>query len=284
MPDDPTRSKTKRDQLARQFRKRWRAVRGAVREELSNDSYYRPQNSLEQSRQVADFREWFEQTVNEEVVEPMSQRGVRNGAHWTSTHVDQLYLHGLRNARRELDRAGYETADTSPEAIARAGHHQEARQQQYLETYQDVEDAARATEQEATREYRQGVREGVAVGVVLKSINDRVEKTGRYRTDLVAQSKGVQTVNDAAMNYYTDGGIDQVGIEAESSVFLGDEDVTDHEFKKDVITAGDRRVCAECRAIAQRGPYTLAEVRTQGLIPPYHPSCRCHIQPVPISN
>lgn len=44
-----------------------------------------------------------------------------------------------------------------------------------------------------------------------------------------------------------------------------------------VKTAGDRKVCAVCRAIAKRGPYRINKARA---LIPAHPRCRCVFVPV----
>lgn len=289
MPTDPTRSKTRRDQFTRQYRKRWRTVRGEIRKELSGDSYYRPQNGVSESRQVADFRDFLENLVNEELLEPVSQRGARNGTHYSATQLDELYRHGIRQGMREFERAGFDVPDVSAEAISRTDSHREMRRAMYLRTYQDLEDAANATVQSATREYRRAVREGASVNEAVAAVNDRVDKVGRYRTDLVAQSKSVETLNHAALQLYADGGNLQVAPMPETGVANvtvdGEPVPEDYDFQKGVRTAGDRRVCAECRSIASSGPYSVSEVRNdQSLIPPYHPNCRCFLFTLPLGD
>lgn len=299
--EDPTGSQEKRDRLKRRFQSRWRTVRGDVRRLLQSDRHYRPTNDrVRDSIQIADFRDWLETQLEDDFLEPVAHRGVRRGRHWSAPYVRDLYLHGIRHADQALERAGWEFRAPDPEAAIHHDPHKDVLASQYVEVYQDLEDAARAAEKEATRAYRTAVRQSASVSDTISAVNDRLDKVGRYRTDLVAESKAVMTINEAALTRYESVGAESIGVEIES--IPGDEDTLAHtcthatmealqtdqtqaapgdEGVHDWNTAGDMRVCPECASLAG-STYRIAEIRKGDAPMPVrdtHVNCRCFYTP-----
>lgn len=215
MPTDPTRSTTKRKRVERRLHRYWTGLRGDVRRELTGDSYYRPQNDVSIGRQTAEFREWLESTITESVVEPVyTTRQLERGEHWTGPIVREFYEHGLSLAHADLIDAGvpedHPAVNVPTDAILRNdtprfggdGIHTEYLIENYDEIYHDIEDAARETTKQAYREYRDAVRTGATVAETIDRVNDRIEKVGSTRTDLVARTKLVQVINDAILARY----------------------------------------------------------------------------------
>ena len=310
MPTDPTRSTTPRNRVQRRFHSRWRTVRGDVRRELTGGSYYRPRNDVSIGRQASAFREWFESELDQQVVEPViTRRQIERGDHWTGQIVREFYEHGIKLAHEDLRDAGLEhpALATQPDAVIRnddprfggSGIHDEYLAENYDEIYQDVVDAARETAKQAYREYRDAIRSGATVSDTIDRINDRIEKVGSTRTDLVAQTKLIQTINDAILGRYEQLDIEQVGVEIEDAtdgsrgvatdggldVGHGHADTHappvaqhaehDSHVRNVFQTAGDSRVCPDCQAF-EGNVYTVEEIRA-GSAPsiPQHPRCRC---------
>jgi hypothetical protein len=289
--EDPTRSQTKRSNWQRRFHSRWRTVRGDIRSLIEGDRHYRPRSDLDRdadSAQIADFREWLEEELEEEIVEPIAHRGIRNGRHYTAPFVQALYVHGIDRADTELRRAGWDFDGPDPEAPLQFDHHEEALAGLFVETYQDIEDAARGAEQEATRAYRDSVHEDGSISETVDAVNDRVDKTGRYRTDLVAAALGVVTVNRAALNRYEEAGVEEVGAHIEVDIDVeeidepDDPDDPDDPDEYDFRTAEDHRVCSTCRTYAAGGPYRIEDIRSGEAPMPVrdtHINCRCFLAP-----
>lgn len=280
--EDPTESQTKRAAWQQRFHSRWRTVRGDIRSLIEGDRHYRPRSDLDRdadSAQIADFREWLDSELDEEVVEPIAHRGVRNGRHYSAPFVRDLYTHGVTKADTELQRGGWAFDPPTPSDSIQRGPHREALRQQYVETYQDIEDAARATEREATRAYRDAVYTDESVTGAVNAVNDRVDKTGRYRTDLVAAALGVKTVNEAALTRYEQAGVEEVGAVIEVDI---DIEETDPPEEYDWQTAGDLSVCSTCQTFAAGAPYKISDIRAGTAPMPVrdtHPECRCFITP-----
>lgn len=304
--NDPTQSKTRRKRWRRRFRSRWRTVRSDVRNHFrGNDVLHPRDDSRPPARKVADFREWFETVVEDTVVEPVpTSRQVRDGEHWTAQFVRDAYEHGVRLADRKLRDAGWEfeagaQARSGFEAASRHGpeetvrraqrrlersgrtHHGDGLEQAYLDTYTDVESAGSDTVESAAREYRQAVRDGATVSTAVGAVNERTQKEGQTRTDMISDTRTVSTINEAALRRYEEVGVEEVGVDVEVQL-AGDATNTWQ-------TAGDDRVCERCAAL-EGNTYPIGDLRNPAAanspvpIPsiPLHPRCRCFWVPTPV--
>lgn len=275
MPSDPTRSQTKRTRIQRRLHRKWRAVRGAVRRELTGDSYYRPQNDIAPAEQGMEFRDWLESELDEQIVEPVfSKRKLLSGGHYLTAIVREFYEHGIRLAHGDLRKAGvpaeHPVLSVAPDAVLRDDHprrggegiHHESLTANYEEFYTDLVDAARAASKAAYREYRTAVRTGATLTETIDRVNDRLETVGSTRTDLVARVKTIQTINDAIRARYaqlaTDPALVRVGAEIETSSATDDRS----SGAQSLVTDGGIQTTAHihARSLAAYGPVST---RTQ---------------------
>lgn len=273
---DPTRSKTQRDRFRREFRDRWRTVRGETRREFEGGSRFRPQNDVDESAQVTDFREWYESLLDEEVIEPIPAEAVRRGRHYTGEYIDGFYEHGIQRANEELEEIDVDVEEERPEIIKQREPHDARLRQARVDTFHDLEDVGRATEQEATREYRDAVLTGATLTETIRRVNDRADKVGETRSELIADGRGVETINSAAIERYAEVGIREVGIRAEAKI--------EGEPTSTWRTAGDDRVCPQCQALAGN-TYKISDIRNGNAPIPVkdtHPRCRCWYVPTPM--
>lgn len=299
---DPTKGQSKRDQWQATLSKRWRPLRGNVRDELTNYSHFVPSTDTDPSIQIADFRDWFEYTLDEDVLEPTQMRSVRRGRHYLASDVDLHYRHGIKRAIEALRRVDMDVIEDRPGILMRRDEHTELRREWYVDTYTYLEDAVRDTEKEVTRKYSRAAREGWSIRETINAINGkedgRIRKTGEYSTNLLAQSVGVQIVNEAALIVYQQAGVEAVGAEvetqpAESEQFAGHP--CDHSHSHDPViheqlaapqqywqTAGDNRVCPLCQ-IFSGNVYQIEEIQNGSAPEPVrdtHPQCRCMLVPL----
>lgn len=293
--DDPTGSKTKQEAAIGELNSRWKRVRGEIRDLLENEDRLKPGSDTRQSVKIADFEDELEGIIEEEVIEPLGSRDVRRGRHYSSQWTDSAYQHGLDLADEHLKRAGYDPPDTETEEAIREDHHQDAIETQRLRTYDDLEEAGRNAEEDASRRYAEGIAAGVGLSALIRNstasevadqgVNDRIDKRGQTGTRRALSWHYVETINDAALNRYTVAGVDEVtgAIESEIDIELEEVDADDLEDAIAIQTAEDDRVCNRCLRIAAEGPYPIEDVREDPeLRPPYHISCRCVAIPAPI--
>lgn len=230
---DPTASTARRNRFKSRFAARWRTLRDEVRSLIQRDKQFRPMSKrLAPSAKVVDFREWLEKKIDRVVVEPKAHRAVRQGMHWTGSFVQDFYLHGIRQADRYLSQAGLESEINSrvtrldPKITVRQPPHKDILYGLYIEAYHDLVDATDAAKKDATRVYREAVRSGSSVSDTIEAVNDRLDKVGRHRTDLVAESKSIITINTAAALRYSERGIERIGMAIET--VPGDADSLHH--------------------------------------------------------
>lgn len=103
-----------------------------------------------------------------------------------------------------------------------------------------------------------GVVQGLGPAVVTRLIEDRVEKVGKTRAELLARTETIRAHAEATLARFAEYGFDEVAGQAE------------------VLTAGDGRVCAACAEVDGK-VFSLAEA---GGVIPRHPRCRCVWLPV----
>lgn len=310
---DPTKSTARRNRWQSKFNSRWRDLRGDVRllfrsggrrvtsassRGRGTDHYHPANSSVADAEKIADFRDWFEHRLYDDVVDPHPTHQVKRGVHYTAEFVDEFYEHGLRlaNADARAD-PELEVDESKVGVIARADRHEAKRRDWWIKAYTYLEDAARDLEKEVTREYQTAVRENWSVDETLTAINGdnseqttgRIPATGENRTRLLVVSVGVQIVNDAVLARAQDLGVETVGVDPET---IPDDQLgklaCEHDFDEATAdqlaseysrwaTAGDDRVCPKCAQLAnewypveaiQRGDAPMPVIDT-------HLGCRC---------
>lgn len=197
------------------------------------------------------FDNWLDDVIDREVIEKYDG----------DTYVQHGYAKGVKNADTDLRQAGL--ADPDPDnlrAVIRRPVHRDELERIQERALRELEGVSSKTGQEMRRELADGFAEGKSPRDIGRSINDRVEKVGKTRGTLVARTEVIRAHSESSLTRYeTISGDIQVGVKAEW------------------LTAEDRKVCDECLAWAERGPYTIDEAR--GAIP-RHPRCRCAWKPV----
>lgn len=286
---DPTQTTTVRDRFRQRLSARTREVRGAVRQQIEGT-----QPSSATAAEIAAggvaglavietlgaFRRWLSRLFESLVVGTAALTNVRRGTHWTASFVRESYETGLRQAHSALRARGYDAPDRAPRTVMGETRHQQALGDLYEQTYIDLEDAVENTQQEVRRAITDGgfierAADDVAKRELVDTINDRVSANMGKRFQPLAASAPVRSANEAAIQSYAAAGVEEVGIEPETTTGDG-QDV-------DWITADDDRVCLECKQLAVDAPYKLAAVIAGDAPRPIRDShlvCRCFLLPL----
>lgn len=286
---DPTQTTTVRQDFRQRLSARTRDVRGAVRQQIEGTQ---PESAtvaeiaaggvagLAVIETVGAFRRWLSRLFESLVVGPAALTSVRRGTHWTAPFVRRSYETGLRQARASLRARDYDVPDRAPRTVMGEARHQQALGDLYEQTYLDLEDAVENTQQEVRRAITDGgfvAREAddVAKRELVETINERISANMGKRFQPFAASAPVRSANQAAIQSYLAAGVEEVGIEPETT--------TDDEQDVDWITAGDDNVCLECKRLALEAPYKLADVIAGDAPRPIRDShlvCRCFLLPL----
>lgn len=223
---------------------------------------------------LIDFMRWLESEEVQGILELITVPGLQAGAEssWANKYIDSAYLQGIRRARAELKKAGFDlsrfgTDPTSQASIVAMFHspvHAETVAMLYTRVYEDLKTVANAMNASVRRELAEALRTGISRGFaegkaadtiargIVKSLNNGIKKIGMNRARTITRSEIVRAHHQSNIAEYRQMSKDlQVTVKAEFS------------------TANDDRVCPECASLEGR-KFTLDEA--EGLIP-VHPNC-----------
>lgn len=309
---DPTRSVTRRRRFVREFRGRWRDLRGAIRDAIDRNDQFglsdddgSPATETAAAAALARFRRWLRQTVEEIVVEPAPIGKVKEGMHWTAQFVRSAFEHGIGRADAGLRAAGYETPEISPAAAILKDRHQEELRGEFVRTYHAVLNAADAVVKDLSQTLDELQEAGASRREIADTLNERIETVGpNSHTDALAHGVIVVAINRASLVRYRAAGVEAVGAVVEETVAEGEASVevsgpvsddpeavsagapADPSRGVRWRTAGDNRVCPECRALAgETWPLSAYESGDAPIpVKDTHLRCRCWLAPIPLES
>lgn len=235
------------------------------------------------------FREWFRNLTRTVVLKPQATQAVLNGEHYTNDFVATAAARGIVRATVEARKAGYSapaTTSFSASDLLTQERYQRVLRDQRLTAYEDLERAVQDTQREVNQTLAEEMVVGVALATLTGALIDRVAHStaGSVRTMHAANAAVVRAVNMAAIRRYQELGVEEVGVEPESVPDDGDGGEDTPKSPDDVVwnTAGDRRVCPECRDLAGN-TYAVSDVISGDAPMPVistHWGCRCFLTPV----
>jgi len=225
---------------------------------------------------LAQFLSWLEEQVEKGIITTvqMEQIGVAAESGWTNTYIADSYKRGVLRARSEMKKAGYNvpTVDESGgiEAILNAPYHIDRVGLLYSRVFSDLKGITSTMDMQISRILAQGLADGDGPALLARKLVATIngegigelgitDSLGRYipakvRADMLARTEIIRAHHQATIQEYMNWRVEKVNVMAE------------------VVTAGDRRVCSKCTAVAKGGPYTLEQAMN---MIPVHTRCRC---------
>lgn len=275
--EDPTSSATLRESFISEYRKRWRDVRGENRRWLEN------REQFDRPGMQGEYRRFIENYATSKVLEPLPDRKMLNGQHWTGTRITQAYDKGLRLAKRDL------RSFDAPEDIIKAatrrrqGDHQRRLRNEYEKIYYTTSDHISFGVSKATDVLREALENDQSERWVADNFNRLIRTKMQTRYTDTAKTAVVRAVNEALLTSYELAGVQSVGVAVEGrrgSVQVNENFVrTNAAGELEFQTAGDSKVCAVCRGLAGK-TVKISDVRNEPEFqPPVHPRCRCRLVP-----
>jgi SPP1 gp7 family putative phage head morphogenesis protein len=261
---DPTRTQTLRRKYASRLRAEFGDINTQIRAGIAdrdvlglrNEALAAPlpsQFPRRQDRQIETFSAWLDRQLEQGPLETIS-RG-------ENTYVRSAYSRGYEQAATELRKRGVDVSETDLGETFNRGVRRETLQTIYTRDYSDLEGITAEVSKQSTRALTNGLVEGQNPRTIARSITDRVDKIGKTRATALARTSVIDAYAAGSLDRYERLGVSEVTGNAEVATWL---------------TAGDARVCPECRALGGN-TYTLDEAR--GKIP-QHVRCRCTWLPV----
>lgn len=271
---DPTQTKILRDKYSTDSYKRFRNLKGLVRKTLIDNNALnlinrklslnapddpQPKNDFEFEQdydKVDAFMDWLQEAEDKGILEVIKKDGGKVAARneWQNKYVKAAYKKGFKDATTRLAKTGIKVAEySSVETAFFQSIHSNTLGMLYTRNFRELKGITNAMDQQISRELTRGISKGDSAYTIAKAINDRIDKIGITRARVLARTEIVRAYNESALNRYEEAGVEGVDVKAEHS------------------TAGDKRVCATCKALESK-TYTIEEARDKI---PVHPRCRC---------
>lgn len=272
---DPTRTKTLRDNFASQMSKRFRWLRGRIREAIvdldvlglrnqqTNLEYQPPRQGQfdfpRNEMKVEEFMNWLDEAERAGILSTRvfdSGLGeVTGNKRWTGLYIEQAYKQGISRAHKEMEKRGFTPpvgSQTLQSSFANPIH-ADAVGLLYTRAFNELNGITDAMDQKISRVLAEELVRGESPENVARRLTNEVEGIEQNRARKMARTEIVRAHAEATLNTYESYGLDKV------------------EVKAEWLTAGDLRVCPLCRARAGQ-VYRIEEMRGQI---PLHPLCRC---------
>lgn len=273
---DPTRTKTLRARYAAHAYRLLRELKGDIRHVVVDQDAFgltapsppEPTPLVGQAHfdfpQDADkvdaFMDWVEQREKDGFLETRQAavpgRPSSNSA-WADTYIRSSYQKGVTHAQQAAASAGMPMAASDLDSVFRAHRHADAIGLIYTRNYRELNGVTEAMNQQMSRTLADGLVQGHGPRRLARDLNSAVD-LGMTRSRVVAHTEMIRTFSEATLNRYADLGIDAV------------------EAQVELLTAGDNRVCDDCKSL-EGDVMSLDDAR--GVIP-RHPRCRCAWLPV----
>lgn len=276
---DPTRTLTLRDSFQSEHSRRWRDARGRNRDWLSNLS-----KPFDPTRLQSRYRDFFTGVAQNLVLDPMSDRVVKRGDHWTGEYIRQAYQKGLELARRDLNRF-----DAPDEAVTQptdqsASFHQDRLRAEYVSAYYEVEGHTEFARAKVMKSLKTGLRKDKSKTWLIDETNAIIRNKVSTQYNADANTAVVTAVNQALLTSFENANVSEVGVAIESDLDVSTNTVgemrTNAAGELEFRTAGDDKVCPVCEGLAGER-VKIANVRGKPkFLPPVHPNCRCRLVPV----
>ena len=303
---DPTHTTALRNSFAKEMRKRFRALRGDVRDAIVNRDVFgltSPENQAlvrnvtkhqqpgpgqfdfpRSSDKINAFMDWLKSRVDEGVLEvrQMQQVGQSIDNAWANTYIKDSYQRGVIRGRKEMRNARFNIPSLEKTGGINASmggpFHADRLGVLYTRTFNELKGITDAMDQQISRVLTQGISDGDNPRKLAEMLNKTIKGGG---ADL--------GITDTLGRY--------IPAERRAQIMARTEIIRAHhkaniqeyrnwgvegiKVKAEWITAGDQRVCARCETMALGGPYTLNQIENEI---PKHPQCRCVAIPIKASS
>lgn len=290
--DDPTNTEDLRERFLREIRRRFRRLRGRIREaagyeddvfHLADDARLADADDVERfptdGGKIRAFLEWLRENLDAGVLEPATRREVRNGEHWSATYIRAAYVKGWEQARERLQNEGVATDEA--ENVLQLGVPTEQLRRLFARAYENLESVTSAAAPVVRETLTEGLAEGVNPKEMARRLTETVRGLERTRAETLARTEVINSYAEATLDRYERAGIEGATVSGEFA------------------TADDARVCPICASI-EGAEFATGAMRTATfefdpagaadavpsdggtypVKPPVHPNCRCAILPV----
>lgn len=228
---DPTRTSRLRRRYASALSKRFREIKGRVREAIIDRDLLELQTprTLQVYQSESQRLDALEEFIGSATARIVLEDGRR--AHWQDDFLAETAASAANQADTKLRRAGFNDADG--EWFARGGTIQSAnaraREVEQLQdrlggmqrqARSDLRGITQAMQAQMMRRAAEGMREGVGRHEMARRLNDRVDKVGVARGRVLAQTLPVETSAEITLDRFEQMGVQDVVAQVEFTTAL----------------------------------------------------------------
>lgn len=267
----PTRAKTRAEEYRTDVERRFRKLRGVIRTTVVENNALNldwrqntrthdeddiaPREGFPFSQRAAKqlaFRQQLKEWIDDGILEPVGDTALRDGQHWTGTHVRAGYDRGLDWANRQMAEAGRDVPGLDLSEAFNRGVHEDAIEQLYTRNFRELEDITTDMDRNISRVLARSFGEGVNPRKAADRMTKEVRDIQRTRARMTARTEFMNTHSTASKVRYRENGVTRVRI-------LG------------------TNPCPICQPYVGN-EYQLNNIPLGG--PPFHPNCVGAISPV----
>jgi SPP1 gp7 family putative phage head morphogenesis protein len=201
------------------------------------------------------FNQWIEQSHDDLLTTDQVP-----SQFWGGEYTAYAYEGGLEQAKEFLAEQGVSVPTADIGAAFNLPVHEQTLQGLYTRNYKGLEAITEEVGRQISDVLTEGFLEGVNPRVMARRMNERIDSVGIVRSRTLARTEVIRAHNEAALSRYER----VLGSDAEVSLVA--------EFR----TAGDSRVCEQCRDVDGKR-FKIKDARN---LIPLHPRCRCTYVPV----
>jgi len=280
---DPTRTKMQRVQLQRDMNRRFSSLKREITKLLVDEDVFgmskkstgnqqTTTNTLWQfltsSQQLTEFTSWLRQQVALTILARVQQTGELTEDHWLREHIETVYRRGMLKAfdsiKKPILQENLDFYDGTREQFLRSSFAKPVSVERVKllagRAFNDLEGITNTMSTQMGRTLTDGFIQGNSPREIAKQLNKDVDKLGRKRSEMIAQTEVVRAHNEGQLTAIEDLGVEDVGVAVEwSTSGLG------------ITARGNASPCPLCRPL---DGVVLKISEARGMLP-RHPYCRC---------
>ncbi len=288
---DPTNTEQIRERFIREVRRRFKRLRGRVREavgyeddvlHLSEGSRLADADDVERfptdSGKTRAFIKWLREKLDADILEPATRKEVQNGEHWTAPYIRAATGRAWQNATDRLQEKGVSVSEEAIEDVFRAGVPRRQLRKLYTRVYENLESVTTEAAPQVREILTQSLAEGVNPREAARRLTKEIRTIQHTRAEVLARTETIRSYSEMTVTRYEQAGVETV----------------QHGEWTD---SSDSRVCPICERLDGR-EIPIGDVREETftfepdddqpdhlggeypLLPPAHPNGRCTLLPI----
>jgi len=288
---DPTNTEQIRERFVREVRRRFKRLRGRVREavgyeddvlHLSEGSRLADADDVERfptdSGKTRAFIKWLRDKLDADILEPATRKEVQNGEHWTAPYIRAAAGRAWQNATDRLQEKGVSVSEEAIEDVFRAGVPRRQLRKLYTRVYENLESVTTEAAPQVREILTQSLAEGVNPREAARRLTKEIRTIENTRATVLARTETIFSYSEMSVTRYEQAGVETV---QHGEWIATDDDRTCpicERLDGREIPIGDVRDATFTFEPDDDQPDHLAgEYR---MMPPAHPSGRCALLPV----